>query len=71
MTNSGGGGRVRSRKASPGEYSIGAISNGVDGVDGEQWPKVIEGKRKLNDLVTRDKTMTEEELVNDLFGILL
>ena len=62
---------MRSRKASPGEYSIGAISNSVDGVDGEQWPKVIEGKRKLNDLVTRDETMTEEELVNNLFGILL
>lgn len=75
ITNSGGGGVIKPRPLLAEERRIGGISNGMDGDDGRNWPKVRKGEQSLDELLYDDaigrNTVSEEELVEQLFEILL
>jgi len=68
MTNSGGGGRLTARPLRDDERAHGAMSNGVDGAPGGEWPKVIEGRDRLSHVM--NKKLDEEGLIEALFDAL-
>lgn len=75
VTNSGAGGALTSRPLRSGERRAGGVSNGVDSLDGSDWPKVQTGVACLSRLLFQDaagtsSSMTEEALVDRLFKIL-
>ncbi|KAL5524773.1 hypothetical protein ACEPAF_9919 [Sanghuangporus sanghuang] len=74
ITNSGGHGAIVKRDLLPEERRAGAISNGVDSGDGRTWPKVKKGVASLKELLhvnkANEQKLSEDELVEHLFGIL-
>ena len=74
ITNSGGHGSIIKRDLLPEERHAGGVSNGVDTVDGRAWPKVKKGVASLTELLRANKAneqkLSEDELVEHLFGIL-
>lgn len=74
VTNSGGGGVITSRPLSSEERCVGGVSNGIDTLDGQTWPKVVQGRGTLTDLLnskaTRETEAEEEELIEELFSLL-
>jgi uncharacterized protein with NRDE domain len=51
LTNGGGGGHIRTRTLSDDERACGGISNGVDGQGGDVWPKVLQGRAALRNIL--------------------
>ena len=71
MTNHGAGGVITSRPLSADERRCGAMSNGIDGKGGNEWLKVQQGVRSLNEfLETVSADTSEVELTNGLFKLL-
>jgi len=71
VTNHGFCGTLTSRPLSSEERGCGAISNGIDGAGGSEWPKV---KHVTQDFASALQSMprdaTEAELVDRLFNVL-
>lgn len=73
VTNSGAGGLITSRPLRSEERHAGGVSNGVDSLDGKDWPKVQTGVACLSQLLFQDAagtSMSEEALVDRLFEML-
>lgn len=72
VTNHGGGGTITSRMLSATECRCAGLSNGVDGLGGEPWPKVQHGSRLFLDVLQQSRTPenTEADLVERLFNLL-
>jgi len=71
MTNSGGGGSISARSIEDEEGRIGGLSNGVDSLDGREWPKVQKGRNALSHLLSNIAVaLPEDELVQRLFELL-
>ena len=51
LTNHGGGGDLASRPLTETERRFGALSNGIDGLDANEWPKVQHGLRMFEDVL--------------------
>lgn len=47
----GGGGPISSRALTDAERACGGVSNGVDGRGGDQWPKVVQGRDELGNVL--------------------
>jgi len=79
LSNNGGGNPIVSRSLTAGERKCGAMSNGIDGKGGDEWPKVQDATRGLREVLRGDfektddqnsRRRSDEELVEELFGIL-
>lgn len=71
VTNHGAGGVVQSRPLSKDERLAGAISNGIDGQGGNEWPKVKNGVNFLKEYLGKLPVDTKEtELADHLFDLL-
>lgn len=73
ITNSGGGGVITARPLNSDEKRLGGISNGVDGVDAQDWPKVKQGCANLGAVLSGDATaggVPPEKLAEELFEVL-
>lgn len=71
VTNHGAGGTIDYRSLTSEERSVGGMTNGVDGQDGQNWPKVKHGIKSLSawlDDLPRD--VTETDLTSRLFELL-
>jgi len=72
VTNHGAGGIITSRPLSADERQGGAMSNGVDGQGGDEWPKVQQGVQSLTNFLKELAPDTNEtELTNSLFELLM
>jgi len=79
VTNSGANGKITSRPLSPKEKHVGGASNGIDGVDASDWPKVVDGCSLLEQVLTDSSAVDisgnasqdrEAWLVSKLFNLL-
>ena len=79
LSNNGGGNPIVSRTMTREERKGGAMSNGIDGKGGDEWPKVQDATRSLREVLKGDFDRAEdsdscrrsdEELAEELFGIL-
>jgi uncharacterized protein with NRDE domain len=79
LSNNGGGNPIVSRALTSEERKGGAMSNGIDGKGGDEWPKVKDATRSLREVLKDDferkedsdsHRKSDEELVEELFGIL-
>ena len=79
LSNNGGGNPIVSRSLTNEEQKGGAMSNGIDGEGGDEWPKVRDATRSLGEVLKDDfgrtdnpnpRRRSDEELVEELFGIL-
>ena len=74
VTNSGGGGLIKSRFLDEGERYLGSVSNGIDGVDAKEWPKVKMIEKlwadTLGERSSSNRLRDEDALVGRLFEIL-
>lgn len=79
LSNNGGGNPILSRTLTSEERKAGAMSNGIDGKGGDEWPKVKAAARSLREVLEGDPVRKErstsdrkpdEELADELFGIL-
>jgi len=73
ITNSGGGGVITARPLSSKERQIGAVSNGIDGVDAADWPKVKQGCASLDAVLSGEGAqvdMSPENFAEKLLGVL-
>ena len=79
LSNNGGGNPIVSRTLTGEERKGGAMSNGIDGNGGDEWPKVRDITRSLREILKDDLERTgdpglhrksDEELAEELFGIL-
>ena len=79
LSNNGGGNPIISRPLTGEERRGGAMSNGIDGKGGDEWPKVQDATRGLREVLKDDLEKTDdsdprrrsdEELAEELFGIL-
>ena len=79
LSNNGGGNPIISRPLTGEERRGGAMSNGIDGKGGDEWPKVQDATRGLREVLKDDfektddsdpRRRSDEELVEELFGIL-
>ena len=79
LSNNGGGNPIVSRSLTSEERKGGAMSNGIDGKGGDEWPKVRNATRSLREVLKVDFERTgdpdsplksDEELAEELFGIL-
>lgn len=71
VTNGGAGGIITTRPLSDEERHCGGISNGIDGKDANEWPKVKHGIHSLGNLLkSLSRSHTEADVVNHLFDIL-
>ena len=79
LSNGGGGNPMVSRTLTSEERKAGAMSNGVDGEGGDEWPKVQTATRSLREVLKDDfdraddpnsHQKSDEELAEELFGIL-
>lgn len=64
---------ISSRPLSSEEQRVGGVSNGIDALDGQTWPKVVQGKGTLTDLLDNSSEHSEdeeEELTEKLFSLL-
>ncbi|KAG8891952.1 hypothetical protein FRC00_012885, partial [Tulasnella sp. 408] len=71
-TNSGGGGIITARPLHEDEVTfVGGITNGIESLDGTEWPKLVEGTAKLREaLAALDKDASTEQIVERLSEIL-
>ncbi|KAG9042769.1 hypothetical protein FS837_010404 [Tulasnella sp. UAMH 9824] len=71
-TNSGGGGIITARPLHEDEVAfVGGITNGIESLDGTEWPKLVEGTAKLREaLAALDKDASTEQIVERLSEIL-
>ncbi|KAH9080276.1 DUF833-domain-containing protein [Lactarius deliciosus] len=51
VSNDGGGGPIHARAPTDAERACGGMSNGVDGHGGDLWPKVVQGKEELGNVL--------------------
>lgn len=79
LSNNGGGNPIISRVLATEERKGGAMSNGIDGKGGDEWPKVQDAIRSLREVLKDDferpedsslHRRSDEELAEELFGIL-
>lgn len=79
LSNNGGGNPIVSRTLTSEERKAGAMSNGIDGQGGDEWPKVMDATRSLREVLKDDfervedsdsSRKSDEELAEELFGIL-
>jgi len=79
VSNNGGGNPIISRPLTGEERKGGAMSNGIDGKGGDEWPKVQDAMRGLREVLKDDfekaddsnpRRRSDEELAEELFGIL-
>ncbi|KAG2009605.1 hypothetical protein CC2G_012517 [Coprinopsis cinerea AmutBmut pab1-1] len=71
VTNHGGGGVLTSRRLTPEEQRCGCMSNGIDGKDASQWPKVIHATREFSAVLqSLSQEATETEIADHLFNVL-
>ena len=79
LSNDGGGNPIISRPLTGEERKGGAMSNGIDGKGGEEWPKVRDATRGLREVLKDDfektdnsnsRRRSDEELAEELFGVL-
>ncbi|KAF7985959.1 hypothetical protein HWV62_43912 [Athelia sp. TMB] len=71
VTNHGAGGLLESRPLTSEERSIGGMTNGIDGKDGQNWPKLQHGIQSLSAcLAALPKDITEADLTTRLFELL-
>lgn len=71
VTNHGAGGAIESRPLTSAERSTGGISNGVDGQDAHEWPKVQRGIQSLKGFLgTLPTDIKEADLTDRLFELL-
>ena len=79
LSNNGGGNPIVSRPLTGEERKGGAMSNGIDGKGGDEWPKVRDATRDLREVLKGDfektdesnpRRRSDEELAEELFGIL-
>lgn len=79
LSNNGGGNPIVSRSLTNEERKGGAMSNGIDGKGGDEWPKVKDATRILREVLKGDVERKEgsgsgrksdEEFAEELFGIL-
>ena len=79
LSNNGGGNPIVSRPLTSEERKGGAMSNGIDGKGGDEWPKVQDATRSLREVLKDDFERTDgpsssrksdEELAEELFRIL-
>ena len=79
LSNNGGGNPMVSRTLTGEERKGGAMSNGIDGNGGDEWPKVQDITQSLREIIKDDLERTDdpslhrrsdEELAEELFGIL-
>jgi uncharacterized protein with NRDE domain len=79
LSNNGGGNPIVSRDLTSEERKGGAMSNGIDGEGGDEWPKVQDATRSLREVLKDDLERTDdpdsrrksdEELAEELFEIL-
>ncbi|KAI0772258.1 NRDE protein-domain-containing protein [Irpex lacteus] len=77
LTNHGGGGDLASRPLTASERRCGALSNGIDGLDADKWPKVQQGLGMFEDIPqapvdddNADLPLAETDLVESLFNLL-
>ena len=80
LSNNGGGNPIVSRTLTSGERRGGAMSNGIDGKGGDEWPKVQDATRSLREVLQDDVSdrtddpsphrRSDGELAEELFGIL-
>lgn len=72
VTNHGGGRPLSSRSLFPSERFCGCMSNGIDGVDMDRWPRIIHA---ATDFEARLRSFTfsqtsEDAFAEQLFGVL-
>lgn len=79
LSNNGGGNPILSRSLTSEERKGGALSNGIDGKGGDEWPKVQDAARSLKELLRDDFERTgdsnpnrksDEALAEKLFELL-
>ena len=79
LSNNGGGNPIVSRTLTSEERKCGAMSNGIDGKGGDEWPKVQNATRSLREVLKDDfertdgessRRRSDEELAEELFGVL-
>jgi len=79
LSNNGGGNPIVSRTLTSEERKAGAMSNGIDGQGGDEWPKVVDATRSLGEVLKGDfereddsdsSRKSDEALAEELFGIL-
>lgn len=71
ITNSGGGGKISARMLSDSERRCAGMSNGVDHLGANEWPKVKRGTHALHDMLNSlPQNATEAEIVEQLFALL-
>lgn len=66
---------ITSRLLSSEEQCVGGVSNGVDARGGQSWPKVVQGRGMLQEVLSRndeeeESSGSEEKLIEDLFSLL-
>ncbi|KAH9035605.1 NRDE protein-domain-containing protein [Lactarius hengduanensis] len=74
VSNDGGGGPIHARAPTDAERACGGMSNGVDGHGGDLWPKVVQGKEELGnvlDELSRASGMDEPDEDERLAGRLI
>jgi hypothetical protein len=72
VTNHGGGRPLSSRSLIPSERFCGCMSNGIDGVDMDRWPRIIHAAADFEALLrtfTLSQT-SEDAFAEQLFGVL-
>ncbi|KAI0086943.1 DUF833-domain-containing protein [Irpex rosettiformis] len=71
LTNHGGGGDLASRPLTDTERRYGALSNGIDGLDANEWPKVQQGLEMFEDVLDKHiRGRNIPDLVERLFHLL-
>jgi len=79
LSNNGGGNPIVSRTLTSEERKGGAMSNGIDGKGGDEWPKVRDAAQSLRQVLKdgfermddpSSRRKSDEELAEELFGIL-
>ncbi|KAI9465003.1 NRDE protein-domain-containing protein [Lactarius psammicola] len=74
VSNGGGGGPIHARAPTDAERACGGMSNGVDGHGGDLWPKVVQGRDELGnvlDELSRGPEMEEPDEDERLAGRLI
>lgn len=71
-SNSGGGGVITSRLLREDEKHCGGITNGIESLDGERWPKLVQGKAQLEKVLQEKGRDVDDEdaLIESLADIL-
>jgi uncharacterized protein with NRDE domain len=69
ITNGGGGNPISARSITPEERVCGALSNGIDHKDGNEWPKVKDGISGLSRIMEED-VQEEDAFVERLFHLM-